>query len=706
MNIREKFTEFRDYLAARSNIEQRNIQLILSIVIIILFNIVMAVLPFRIDLTRNNNYSLTEKSRDVVSNLNERLKIKVLFSEDLPAEHVAVQRYLNDLLEEYDFYGNKYFSYEIVAEDELKSQATDYGINPVVSTEFVNDQQKKRSVYMSVVIQHADLIETIDVVSSTVGLEYEITSRIEKMTAKIDGLKGMQNRMLLTLYLDRRLLNLAIEDIANLEEYVRKAVDKNNLMNYDMIQFQVLDPALLPAEKNPAARFGLMNITWNAGRGVAGGSTPFGIVLEGNGSFKKIEFDFAPTIIGTSVIVGLDNLAERINIAVGDLVGAGQKIAYVRGHGIPELGDKRTGQGAGLFSELLSQSYEVIEVDLAAGDIPAEANVLIINGPAEAFTDIEKYKIDQYIMQGKSVLYFVNSFMEIQAQDMMGGSVMLPVDSGLDDMFASYGIKINKNIVLDKKSAQVNMGEMIVDYPITPMIGRDTLNRDSIITKFINTILFVKTSSIDIDENMKGKGVEYTDLVSTSPRSWLMEGRMQNNPLFMNPPDGTEMKSYRVAVLASGKFSSFFRGKDVPQAKELKQKKTALAASSRLDATVESGRSQIIVVGCSDITRSFTINQARRLLSGSGMSEAFSNDIFIHSMVDYLAGKYYVPEMKSKSLDYNPLEKTEDSTRFMLKIINMGLVPVSVVVTGLVMWRRRRIRRKLVENEFNAGVNI
>jgi len=238
------------------------------------------------------------------------------------------------------------------------------------------------------------------------------------------------------------------------------------------------------------------------------------------------------------------------------------------------------------------------------------------------------------------------------------------------------------------------------------MIGRDGLNRESIITRYINTVLFVKTSSIDIDENMRAKGIGFTDLVKTSPRSWIMEGRMQNNPLFMNPPDGKQMKSYRVAVLASGRFDSFFRGKDTPQVKDDKQKKSGLASSSRLDSTVESGKSQIIVVGCSDITRSGTMSQARRLLSGSGMSEAFSNDIFLHSMVDYLAGRYYVPEMKSKSLDYNPLDKTEDSTRFMLKIINMGLVPVSVVVAGLVMWRRRSIRRKLIETEFSGGEKI
>ena len=703
MNIREKFSGLKGYLSVRLNMEQRNIQLMLVILGIILFNIVMAVLPFRIDLTRNNNYSLTDKSREVVSNLNEKLKIKVLFSKDLPAEHVAVQRYLNDILEEYDFYGNRYFSYEIVPEEQLKAQAADYGINPVVSTEFVNDQQKKRNVYMAVVIQHADLTETIDALATTVGIEYEITSRIEKMSAKVDLLRNMKDNLMLTLYLDPRVFKLGIEDIESLEETVRKAVDRNNLMNYDRIRMQVLDPSVLPKEKDPSVKYGLTRIMWRPVQGMPGGNTPFGMVLEGNGKFKKIDFELMPTLIGTTAIVGLETLAERMNNAIGDIVGSGQKIVYVRGHGIPELSDMRTFQGAGLLSQMLSQSYEVVEVDLSAEDIPADASVVIINGPQEAFTDIEKFRIDQYVMHGKSLVYFVNNFMEMQSQEMMGGSMVLPVETGLDEIFASYGIKINRNWVLDKKSAPINYGDRIMEYPLIPMITRDKLNRESVITKYLNTVLFAKASSIDIDENIKAGGVRFTDLVSTSDQSWIMEGRMQNNPLFMVPPEGKQMKSYRVAVLAEGRFVSFFRDKPAPAVTGGKKQASAFTSSSRLDATVESGASRIIVVGCSDITRSGVMNQARKMLSGSGMSEAYSNDIFIHSLVDYLAGRDYVPEMKSKSLDYNPLAKTDDGMRFMYKLINMGLVPVSVVAVGAVVWRRRRLRRRLVETEFTGG---
>jgi hypothetical protein len=69
--------------------------------------------------------------------------------------------------------------------------------------------------------------------------------------------------------------------------------------------------------------------------------------------------------------------------------------------------------------------------------------------------------------------------------------------------------------------------------------------------------------------------------------------------------------------------------------------------------------------------------------------------------VDSLTGNEYIPEMKSKSLEYSPLDKTEDNTRFMLKAVNIAGVPVIIILAGIVMWRRRESRRKKLAGEFN-----
>lgn len=710
-NLKEKYFKFKIYLMKAVNMDGKNFQMLLNVILIIVINLAAASFSIRADLTSNDTCSLSERSRKTVSALNEKLKIKVFFSKDLPPEHAAVYRYLKDVLEEYSYYGNRNFSYEIIGEDKLEAQAKDYGINPVQSREFSNDQVKLRSVYMGVVIQHADLIEKIEDLTSTAGLEYEITSRIEKMTGKIDRLLKLEKPVMLTLYLDEKVKDLPIEGINKLEDLLKSAAAKSNLRNYGKIQFQVIDPSKTEA-KGLDALYGISKLKWGAMKSRSGKYLPagegfFGLVMEGNGRSAKINLDVAPTIMGTNVITGLQGLDDTINNGVGDLLSSSPKIGYVRGHGIPDITDRKTPEGAGLFAEILSDMYQLAEIDLKTESIPGDVKVLVINGPMDIFSDAEKFKIDQFLMQGKSVLLFVNSFMEMNSGEqsaMMGNQpLIIPVTSGLEEMASHYGIKVNKNVVLDKNCAKVNMGQMLHDYPLIPLIGKSGLNRESVITKYINSVLFIKASSLEIDEKLKDRGISASVLVSTSPQSWLMEGQMNFNPLFMASPSGVEMKSYPVAAIASGKFESFFKGRDIPAEILSADKNKSLSTVQKLDATVTSGNSQLIVVGTSDLNSSGFLNSARRILSGGSGAGVFSNDIFIHSMIDYLAGNSYVPEMKSKSLDFNPLTKTGDQTRFLLKIINMGLVPVFVIITGLLIWRRRIARKRFIEIQFTGS---
>jgi ABC-type uncharacterized transport system involved in gliding motility auxiliary subunit len=705
--MKEKLKRIRQYVMNALDMDSRNFQFFLNIVLIIVINIAAAAFSVRIDLTANGNYSLSHRSRETVSGLNEKLKIKVFFSRDLPAEHSMVFRYLRDILEQYDFYGNRNFSYEIIDEDKLEVQARDYGIRPVQSRELSSDQVKVRSVYMGIAIQHADLIEKIDALTTTVGLEYEITSRIEKMTGKIDRLLKLDKPVMVTLYLDERIKELPIEGIGNLEAGVSGAVSRSGLRNYNRLKFRVVDPSK-DGGRELDSLYGISKLRWPAmktrsGRMIAAGEGFFGMVMEARDKTVRINLDVAPTILGTNVITGLQNLEDTLNAGVGDLLSTGPGIGYVKGHGIPDIDDKKNNDGAGLFGEILSDIYQVEQIDLKTQDIPPGLKVLIINGPTDPFSDQEKYKIDQFLMQGKSVLYFVNSFIEMNQggqQNFMGNQpLILPVNTGLEEMAAHYGIKINKNVVLDRNCARVNM---LTDYPLMPLIGKKSLNRKNVITRHINSALFIKTSSLDVDEKLKDKGVETATLVSTSPDSWLMEGRMNFSPLFMTPPSGKEMKSYTVAALISGRFESYYKGKDMPSADDVKNRKSTLSAVKKLDSTVGSGKSELIVVGSSELTISGFLNYARRVLSGTGAGEVFSNDILLHSMVDYLAGNTYIPEMKSKSLDYNPLVKTGDRTRFILKIINMVFVPVLVVLAGIAVWKKRIMRKKIIESEFSG----
>lgn len=717
------FSASRDFAERTFDLGERDFRLLMYVVIIILVNVAAVTLNFRIDLTRNGTYSLTDRSREIVSGLTEDMKVKVFFSPGLPAEHNAVFRYLKDLLEEYDHYGNRYFTYEIVAENEfdkdaaekeIEKQASAYGISPLRTRVYENDKVTDRKVFMSVVIQHADLIEKIDAVTETEGLEFNLTSLMEKMSGKIDGLMKLQKPVTVRLYMDGAVRNLPIDGITLVEEKLRNAVSKANDRNYGKLEFEAIDPSRNNSTDDLVSLYGLSKLRWAAGRNSSGtairaGDGVFGLVVESGERFKAIDMRLSPTLFGNYVIDGLDRIDDTINDMVGSVLSQGRKIGYVTAAGTAETRNERNPEGAAIFRKLVEDIYEVVDVNLD-GPVPDDVHMLIINGPREEFSDYQIYLIDQFLMKGKSALFCIDSFQEMQMNQMaaMYGQEppVLPVKTGLEGLLDHYGVDVKNNIVLDRRCARINTGSAVRDYPLLPVIQKKGLNRDSIVTRYLNSAMFIKSSEVSLNaDRIKTLGLQGQTLVSSSPESWTMEGRISFNPAVMEPGD-SPLKSYVLAASVSGRFESYFRGRDIPapdkKKADKKQGPSMIQTVARLDETVRSGQSRIIVLGTSEIARSGFMMYAGKVLAGSRREEGNSNNHLLHSMVDYLAGNYHVPEMKSKSLDYNPLDKTEDSTRFMLKVVNIAGVPLLVVIGGLVMWRMRRLRRERIR-AFFAG---
>ena len=67
---------------------------------LILLNLTARDIFKRFDLTDNKMFSLSPSSENIVKNLDDRLTIKVYFSDDLPNELGNTRRYLQDILEE------------------------------------------------------------------------------------------------------------------------------------------------------------------------------------------------------------------------------------------------------------------------------------------------------------------------------------------------------------------------------------------------------------------------------------------------------------------------------------------------------------------------------------------------------------------------------------------------------------------------------
>ena len=138
----------------------------------------------RLDLTDNKMYSLSTSSKSVVEKIDDPFTIKIYFSDQLPGQYGNNRRYLQDILEEYSAYssGNLRFEFNIPETDEqLAEDAQKYGIQPVQLQVIENDKVEIKKVYMGLVLLYEDKRETIPIIQTSTGLEYEITTKIKKM---------------------------------------------------------------------------------------------------------------------------------------------------------------------------------------------------------------------------------------------------------------------------------------------------------------------------------------------------------------------------------------------------------------------------------------------------------------------------------------------------------------------------------------------
>ena len=75
---------------------------------------------------------------------------------------------------------------------------------------------------------------------------------------------------------------------------------------------------------------------------------------------------------------------------------------------------------------------------------------IIIANPREAFTEQDKYIIDQYIMHGGRVMWLIDG-VQISDEELAtsGISPSLPLDINLADMLFKYGVRLTPTIISD-----------------------------------------------------------------------------------------------------------------------------------------------------------------------------------------------------------------------------------------------------------------
>ena len=323
------------------------------------------------------------------------------------------------------------------------------------------------------------------------------------------------------------------------------------------------------------------NIRALAERGMVGRSLTY---FEGKERVQKVVFPYAVVqLADKEVVVNLlesnnsnENEESTLNRSVSlleyKLANAVQKltvkkqanILFTTGQG--EIGQKYI---VSLKNEL-SRFYNVGDIPLdSVRVIGEEADLLIIARPTEMFDLKKQFILDQYIMNGGKIIWLVDR-MDANVDSISRHRFYVPreYDTGLEDMWFKYGVRIQPNLILDLQSTAIPqvVGEsggkaqtQLYPWFYHPLVAPAS---DHPIVKNLDRVNMFFPSTIDTVQT-KTK-VNKTVLLASSTYS-----RYQINPVRLNfeilkiEPDPKKFNKGRqpVAILLEGEFPSLFENR-------------------------------------------------------------------------------------------------------------------------------------------------
>lgn len=668
----------------------------LFILFLILINIVSYNAYVRFDLTSAKSYSLSKESKNLVKNLEQPLSVRVFFDDNLPSPYNSVSQYVKDILVEYKGAGNKNFSVSFM--DMSKSEnielAQDLGLRQIQLQEVKNNEVGFKQAFMGLVVTYGDNIEEINPITSTDGFEFNLTSKMSKMISMADTLAGLKNdeKITLTLYFSDILKSLGIGGADQTGNYVKEAFDKVNRQNQDRLEMKVVNPISSSDAENYAKKYGIQIIQYKDASGNYEKAL-IGLVLEKGDDFYALPLKIQQTFFSYQ-IAGLDNLEESIVDGLESLLSNVTQIGYITGH--EEL--SRTDEnGAKNFNQIISGMYELVDIDLKESEIPLGMNSIIINGPKTDFDENELYKIDQFIMRGGNVLFFVDSLVENQMAAYTGGEQFTPNSINLDKLLQKYGVSRDLNMVFDK-NCYVNQSSSYGKLNLywAPVLQKNQLLKHPI-TQNLGYVIMLQNGSLDVSEADKNPDIKVSVLAKSSEESWVKENNIMLNPMYLNPPtDSSALKSYNLAVLLEGKFESAFeKAPDIIQkdddGNDIVMPQGDLSASNHINSSVLPGK--LFVIGSSAVT-------TRQVIDESGTTPIA---MFMMNVIDYLNGNEDLCTMRTKGLSVDTLTIKSQAAANFWKFFNQYGLVVILLLTGLFVWKARSKRRREINKKYNPN---
>jgi len=368
-------------------------------------------------------------------------------------------------------------------------------------------------------------------------------------------------------------------------------------------------------------------------------------------------------------------------------------IGYAVGNGEPEIGRFNTYD---LVENVLKPNYNLFTFDLnAPAFLPKEMTVLLIVKPTVSFTDEQKLKLDQYVMNGGKLLVFADRLnAEMDSLQIQNQVTAFDRDLKWNDLFFNFGVRINADLVMDLQCDYLPFDvngngqfELLPwnYFPVMESKSNHPINKGLgfVAGRFVNSL-----------DTVEADGITKTVLLSSSANArTLGSPAVISGAENVNAPEDAKYKrsNIPVAVLLEGKFKSMFANR---LSKAMGDSLQSNNASFLPQNIVEN---KMIVVGDGDIilnsvVKGNPIPMGMNVYTYDTQAQVpFANKEFLQNCLDYLINENGLSEAKAKDYVVRLLDnkKTAEQKTFW-QVMNIA-VPVIIVLlfAFIFQWLRK-----------------
>lgn len=327
--------------------------------------------------------------------------------------------------------------------------------------------------------------------------------------------------------------------------------------------------------------------------------------------------------------------------------------------------------------------------------IPGEIDVLVIAKPTDPFSEKDKFKIDQYLMQGGRLMFLMDK-MRVNEDSLRfnGTYVSTNYPLNLDDLLFKYGVRIQSNLVLSLEHTRrpmivgqvggENQYELFPWYYYLAAIPSD----NSPITKGLDRIQLKYASVIEPLESP----VRKTPLLHAGTHA-----RYQFNPVEVSldmvrfQPDVSAFGhgNLHMAYLLEGEFESLYQNR-VTESMSSGLHELGMSFRERSTPT------QILVVSDGDVARN-GFDPQRRQPQPLGFDPyenyTFDNKAFLNNAMEYMTGMRAILPLRGKKVEMRLLDAQRVDQHRLLVQVGNGVFPVMSIVLVSMVWRLYRKRK-------------